>query len=84
MRVLAARFSERGGAAAALVTLERELHPPDIAVAPLAHPGEKPSGEALLAGLFSEADVPAAVELVERAGGEMVANLDERRIRPVA
>jgi hypothetical protein len=58
--------------------LQRELAAPDVAVAPLAHPGEPVAGDTVLAGRFPEEQVPAAVALVERAGGEIVADIDER------
>jgi hypothetical protein len=44
----------------------------------LGHPGEAGSGDAVLAGRFAEADVDMAVELVQSAGGEIVADIDER------
>ena len=78
MRVVAARFSEPSQAAAARELLQRELDRTDVEVAPLGHPGEAGSGDAVLAGRFPEDQVPAAVELVEQSGGEIVADVDER------
>ena len=77
MRVVAARFPEESQAIAALAILQRELQPPDIAVAPLARSDEPTAAEALLAGRFPDDKAPVAVELVERVGGEVVADIDE-------
>ncbi len=57
--------------------LQQELNKPDVAVAPLASPDEPAATDALLAGIFPDDQAPAAVELVERAGGEIVADIDE-------
>ena len=84
MRVVAARFSAVESATAALDLLQRELDTTDAAVAPLAHPGELLSGEALLAGHFQDDVARVAIDIVERAGGEIVANVDERWTGPVA
>ena len=78
MRVVAARFPERDKANAALAMLERVLHPRDVAVAPLARPDALPGADSLLAGRFPDWQAPVAVELVERAGGEVVADIDEK------
>ena len=78
MRVVAARFAEPDKASAALDLLRRELPVADVAVAPLAHPGEAGSADALLAGRVPDEVAPAAVALVEDAGGEIVADIDER------
>lgn len=77
MRVVAARFPEPSQASAARDLLQRELDSAEVEVAPLGHPGEAGT-DAVLAGRFPEELVPAAVELVERAGGEIVADVDER------
>jgi len=78
MRVVAARFSEPDQASAARDLLARELEHADVAVAPLGHPGEATYGDALLAGRFPDEQAPVVVELVQRAGGEIVADIDER------
>lgn len=78
MRVVAARFSKPSQASAARDLLCRELNPPDVEVAPLAHPGEALTGDALLAGRFPDEVAPDAVRLVVRAGGEIVVDIDER------
>src|SRR4051812_30619256 len=77
MRVVAARFAEPDKASAALDLLRRELAVADLAVAPLAHPGEAGSADALLAGRVPDEVAPTAVALVEDAGGEIVADIDE-------
>jgi hypothetical protein len=77
MRVVAARFSKPSDASVARELLRRELDPPEVEVAPLAHPGEAGHGEALLAGRFPDEVAPVAVRLVVRAGGEIVADIDE-------
>jgi hypothetical protein len=78
MRVVAARFSGEKQASDALALLQRELHPPDVAVAPLASSDEPAATDSLLAGLFRDEDARAAIELVQRSGGTIVANIDER------
>ena len=78
MRVVAARFAEPYQASAARDLLERELDVADLAVAPLAHPGEPGSAEAVLAGRVPDDQAPIVAQLVERVGGEIVANVDER------
>ena len=77
MRVVAARFAEADKASAALDLLRRELAVLDLAVAPLAHLGEAGSAESLLAGRVPDDVAPTAVALVEHAGGEIVADIDE-------
>ncbi|HEY7024623.1 MAG TPA: hypothetical protein VH371_06675 [Candidatus Limnocylindrales bacterium] len=78
MRVVAAKFLGTSQASAARDLLRRELDRTDVEVAPLAHPGEAVHGEALLAGRFPDRIAPSAVRLVIRAGGEIVADIDER------
>lgn len=78
MRVLAARFSASSEAKAALDLLQRELDPTDMAVAPLASPDEPAAADTVLAGQFRDDQATAAVELVEQAGGEIVADVDVR------
>src|SRR3954466_7437153 len=78
MRVVAARFSEPSQASAARDLLERAVDHASLEVAPLGHPGEEISGDAVLAGRFPDEAAPAAVAIVERAGGEVVVDIDER------
>ena len=78
MRVVAATFSKPSQASAACELLSRGLHSHDVQVAPLGHPGEKENGDAVLAGRFPDDVAAAVVALVERAGGVIVANIDER------
>ncbi len=77
MRVVAARFSGETQASAALDLLQRELDPPEVAIAPLARPDEPAAADAVLAGRFTDEQARAAVELVESVGGEIVADIDE-------
>jgi hypothetical protein len=78
MRVVAARFSEVTQASAARDLLQRELEVADVAIAPLAHPGEPVSGDAVLAGRVPDEQASVVVALVEGVGGEIVADVDER------
>lgn len=84
MRVLAARFSDRRGAATALRKLRRTmaLSEQDVDVAPLGIPGQAEHGEAVLAGRFPDDRLAEVRELVRQAGGEIVANVDERWTLP--
>lgn len=84
MRVLAARFSDRGIASAVKDVLQRRLHvaPPDVDIAPLGIPGQPSANDTLLAGRFSDDQAPEVAKLVREAGGEIVANVDERWTRP--
>ena len=81
MRVLAARFPDPERASAALDSLHRWLDADLKAeIAPLASP-EGPT-ETLLAGHFSEEQKDQVAGIVEQAGGEIVADVDERWTRP--
>jgi hypothetical protein len=84
MRVLAARFPDREHAAAALENLHRRfaLRPDDAGIAPLGIPGEKSRDDTLLAGRFPEDGRAEVDRLVREAGGEIVADVDERWTRP--
>ena len=82
MRVVAARFSEKERASAALDALQRELVSCDAAIAPLAHPGEPITDDALLAGRFPDEIAKVAIDIFQRAGGEIVADIDERWTAP--
>lgn len=87
MRVLAARFSDRQGAEAALHGLRSRLSMPDedAAIAPLGIPGRADEGDAtLLAGRFHENQLELVRLTMTRAGGSMVADVDERWTRPRA
>jgi hypothetical protein len=81
MRVLAARFPDRDRASSVLYRLHQTVHvsPPDVAIAPLGMPGSTGSDETLLAGRFPDERLPEVVRLVHEAGGEIVADVDERR-----
>lgn len=83
MRVLAARFPNRERASAALGSLHHrfQLSPPDVAIAPMGVPGEVSRNDTLLAGRFSEDRTDDVCRLIHEAGGEVVANVDERWTR---
>jgi hypothetical protein len=85
VRVLAARFRDRQTASAALDALRRRLAlaDEDAAIAPLGTPGARDEGEAtLLAGHFHETQVALVHSTVTHAGGDVVADVDERWTRP--
>lgn len=84
MRVLAARFPEPRRAVAVLDVLRDRLNVArrDAAVAPLGTLGSEPANEAVLAGRFPDEQASYVVDLVHRAGGEVVTNVDERWTRP--
>lgn len=77
MRVLAARFAEQHQAWEALEIVRKAVAGADLAVAPLAHPGEAARGEAVLAGRVADQDAQLLIQLVEAAGGQLVTNEDE-------
>jgi len=85
VRVLAARFSDRQGAEAALNGLRSRLSVPDedAAIAPLGVPGRGDEGDAtLLAGRFRENQLELVRLTMTRAGGSVVADVDERWTKP--
>jgi hypothetical protein len=84
LRVVAARFREPRLAAAVLNVLHDRLHvaPPDVAVARLGTPGQPASNDAVLAGRFPDEQASFVMDLVRRAGGVVVANIDERWTQP--
>ena len=84
MRVLAARFPDRGRASAVRDLLCRQLHlaPPDVDIAPLGVPGRESAGDTVLAGKFADEQAPRVAQLVRESGGEIVANVDESWTRP--
>jgi hypothetical protein len=84
LRVVAAKFHEPRRAVAVLRQLHDRLRvaPRDAAVAPLGTPGQPPAHDAVLAGRFPDEQAPLVIDLVRRAGGEVVANVDERWTRP--
>jgi hypothetical protein len=86
MRVLAARFPDRRIASAVREMLQRRLHldAPDVDIAPLGVPGQPATSDndMLLAGKFADDQAAEVAELVRAAGGEIVANVDEKWTRP--
>ena len=77
MRVVAARFTDRRAARNVLERLRTTygLGPRDAEVAPL---GAAEGRMTVLAGRFREGRVAEVRELIRRAGGEVVADVDER------
>lgn len=84
MRVLAAKFPDRERASDALGRLYRRLplDPMDVDIAPLGIPGEETDSATILAGRFPEALAPEVSRVVRETGGQIVADVDERRTRP--
>lgn len=84
MRVLAARFPDRERASAALGDLQRRfpLRPSDVGIAPLGTPADDTHDATLLAGRFPEEKRAEVDRVVREAGGEIVADVDERWTRP--
>lgn len=76
MRVLAARFEDRDAATRVLERLRAEykLGPNDAAVAPLS---DAENDGTVLAGRFREHRLREITELIQRAGGRVVADVDE-------
>jgi hypothetical protein len=56
--------------------------PRDADVAPLGTPGQPATNEAVLAGRFPDEQASLVMDLVRRAGGEVVSNVDERWTLP--
>ena len=83
MRVLAATFSDRSAAAGVLRELRAryELGPEDAALAPLGDSGAR-DGLTLLAGRFYDERVADIRQLIERHGGQVVADVDKRWTDP--
>jgi len=85
VRVLAARFSDRERASAALLALRPRLNAPaeDVDIAPLGIPGLADEGDqTLLAGRFHEQNVEFVRRTVAHEGGSVVTEVDERWTRP--
>jgi hypothetical protein len=76
VRVVAARFADRRAARRVLEHLRAKyaLGPSDAEVAPL---GAAEGQMTVLAGRFREGRVTEVMELLRRAGGEIVADIDE-------
>ena len=85
MRVLAARFADRRIASAVGDILRRRMHlaPFEVDIAPLAAEGPA-ADDTVLAARFPDQDAAEAAAFLRDAGGEIVANVDERWTRPRA
>ncbi len=85
MRVLAAKFTDRGRALAVRDLLRRHLRlgAQDVDVAPLGVPGESATDDLIvLAGHFPDEVAPNVAELVKTHGGEVVTEHEQRRTEP--
>jgi hypothetical protein len=84
MRILAAKFADRQIASAVRELLRRRMNvaAPDLDIAPLANATEPATDDTVLAGRFPEHDAAEVAKLVRDAGGEIVANVDERWTLP--
>lgn len=88
--MLAARFPDRRLASAVRDLLLKKLHPrpPELDIAPLGLLSQPPAESSestdltVLAGQFQDDQAPEVAALVSKAGGEMVANVDEAWTRP--
>lgn len=83
MRILAARFPDWDHATQALESIQGRLdYNVQAELAPLAPAGESSADDTLLAGHFPDEHKPDVEEIVREAGGEIVADVDERLTRP--
>jgi hypothetical protein len=58
------------------------LDSPDVEIAPLGLLGQPAASQTLLAGRFDEDQCFEVADVVRRAGGEIVTNVDESWTRP--
>ncbi len=84
VRIIAARFMEAEAASRALsrMRVRLDLGPDDVGIAPLGGADQPQEAKILLAGRFREARLDEIRQIIQRAGGEIVADLDEGRTRP--
>ena len=84
MRVLAVRFADRRIASAMRDLLHRRMNlaPVDVDIAPLATAEARASDDTVLAARCPDQDCAEAAALLRRAGGVIVANVDERWTLP--
>ena len=85
MRVLAAKFADREAALRVLESLRAayDLGPHDAEVAPLGEPDDG-DRSTVLAGRFHDARLAAIRDTISRAGGLVVADVDEGWTHPRA
>jgi hypothetical protein len=81
---MAARFTDWDAADRTLADLRGrfDLDPSDVSVAPLGGSDQPHGSVFLLAGRFRESNVPQVRRIVEGAGGDIVADVDEGWTRP--
>lgn len=84
MRVIAARFMEAEAASRVISRMKArlDLGPDDVGIAPLGGVDQPQGAQVLLAGRFREARLDEIRSIIERDGGEIVADLDEGRTKP--
>jgi hypothetical protein len=84
VRVIAARFMEAEAASRVVSRMKArlDLGPDDVGIAPLGGADQPQGAQVLLAGRFREARLDEIRSIIERHGGEIVADLDEGRTRP--
>jgi len=84
VRVIAARFMEAEAASRVVSRMKArlDLGPDDVGIAPLGGADQPQGAQVLLAGRFREARLDEIRSIIERHGGEIVADLDEGRTKP--
>ena len=84
MRVVAAMFPGQDEASAARETLRRQLNVTgeDVGVAPFAPLNRGEPDGVLLAGRFPDEAINHVTQIIESAGGEVVADVDEKWTGP--
>ncbi len=84
VRVLAATFNDRQAAQGVLRELRDlyQLGPDDASVAPLGTAGDGTDRLTVLAGRFRDERIGEVKHIIERRGGEVVADVDKRWTDP--
>ncbi len=84
MRVIAARFvgAEAASRAISRMRSQFDLGPGDVGIAPLGGADQPLEAKVLLAGRFRESRLDEIRRIIQRDGGEIVADLDEGQTRP--
>ncbi len=83
VRVIAARFMEAEAASRVISRMKArlDLGPDDVGIAPLGGADQPQGAQVLLAGRFRETRLDEIRAIIERNGGEIVADLDEGRTK---
>lgn len=74
--------AEAASRAVSRMRVRLDLGPDDVGIAPLGGADQPQEATILLAGRFREARIDEIRHIIQRAGGEIVADLDEGRTRP--